>query len=372
MTVAKENMTVYKKAQRKIFNPTEAEIKEYSSTYAYCCASFHVLLENLENKDYFKSFQKVLLNQATAKYERTNLEVVDKIDTSFMNKLPDEGFILCSFHFSAYQIISPLLIKKNRKYFIVVNNSDSNNQDTIEKNIKGFKSAKKRYKNTVQENIIHLYTNEKDFVFRARDLLNDGYVMLVFIDGNSGLDGIMKSSNKNLEKISFLQREIFVRKGIPILSYSFKVPIIPIFSIRDQDNQSANIFISDPIIPDLSLSRDQYCNRTIKYLYNLLEQYVKSNPFDWEGWLYIYKWLDIKSLQVKNSFSVKKIFNSLEFNTSKYIKFQINENYFLLDKDTHLSYEIDIITYNKLEGILDTTSISADDLEELKEMKILI
>lgn len=372
MTIAKENIAAYKKAHRKIFNPTEVEIKEYSATYAYCCASFHVLLENLETHDYFKCFQKVLLNQATAKYERTNLDVVDRIDTSSISKLPEGGFILCSFHYSAYQIISPLLIKKNRKYFIVVNNSDSNNQDTIEKNIAGFKSAKKRYNNTVQENIIHLYTNEKDFVFRAKDLLSEGYIMLVFIDGNSGLDGIMKSSSKNLEKISFLQREMFVRKGIPSLSYSFKVPIIPMFSIRDKENQSVNIFISESIFPDLSISREQYSNKTIKKLYSLLEQYVQKRPFDWEGWLYIYKWLDIKSLEAKNSVSIKKIFDNLEFNTAKYIKFQINENYFLLDKDTHLSYEIDYITYNKLESILDTTSILPDDLEELKEMKILI
>lgn len=371
MTICINNLEAFQKAERKILKPTDSEIRDYSATYAYCCASFHQLRRSLKIEDYYATFQSILLNQATAKYERTNIELIDNIDSSSISTIPYESFILCAFHYSAYQVLSSLLIKENRKYFIVINNSDANCPLTIKENRRAFQEIKKKYGNSVQNDIIHLYTNEREFIFEAKELLESGYIMLVFVDGNSGLDGIMRNDNRNLEKIDFLKKKIYVRKGIPSLSYAFKVPIIPIFSLRNKARNSCDIYIHDPIIPNFTASKQTYISEAICKLYGILEMYVKKALDEWEGWLYIYKWLDINSFHNEKTLSLKSS-QHLEYNKHRYMKFQINENYFVLDKDSHLSYEITYNIYKSLDNISTISTLSKKDLEELINMKIII
>lgn len=371
MTISQEYISLFNKEYRKIFFPTQEEIDNHSVYYAYCCANFHLLLVTLPVHDYLSSFRKVLLNQLYAKYERTNLDVVDKINISDFNQLPVGGLILCGFHFSAYQIISTLLIKSNRKYFIVVNNSVVNSKEVIESNAVCFHLAKSRYSNTSQKNIIHLYTDQMGFMLSAKELLMDGYTMLVFAEGNSGLDGIMKISNKNLLKIPFLGRDILVRRGIPILSYITCVPIVPIFSLRYYENNEIKVITHEPIFPDFNVSRDQYCLNTLKILYGILERYVINDPFSWEGWLYVNKWLVVHS-NATSAVSAVGNENNLIFNAKKYEKFRIDNNFFLLDKDSLLSYQIDYMLYEILNEGFQKDEVTPDDLQELRRMKIII
>jgi lauroyl/myristoyl acyltransferase len=325
----------------RIFEPSIEDELNFSALHAYCSASFQTFLSKINIVEHTNGFRKVLFNQAQAKYERLDIEIIDNLDVEELI-LPDKGLILCAFHYGAYQLITPALIKKNRKFFVVINNSDANNSNVLKESSDYFKFGKKRYKNTVQDTIIHLSIHNENFVFQAKELLENGYIMLVFIDGNSGIDGIMNTMGKNMLEIDFFDKKIFVKKGIASLSYSFKVPIFPIFFNRKDNGKSINICCYEPIFPNSNKTKSEYEEEAIPRLYELLSNHLKQRPYQWDGWLYVHKWLNLESLKDNKSTKYLRYSENenLIFNKNKYIKFNLKNKIFLLDKDTHLAYEI--------------------------------
>lgn len=335
----RKNIKKTKQLRERVFNPNQEDIRNYSGTEAFCSASFTVFLPHLPHSEHRQRFREVLFNQYYAFIERGDLNLADNLDLSGLKLIEDTGFILCSFHYGAYKLLSASLIKSNRKFFVVINNSVS--QEIKDANHDFFRIGKKRYKNTVQEKLIHLEAENVNFIFHAKELIEQGYIMLIFLDGNSGLDGIMNTTGKNMYGITFLDNEIYVKKGLTALSYAYNVPILPVFSLRNQDSPIIKIESLEPLYPDFSMTRNDYSKVVTQKLYSLLEDKVIENPFEWEGWIYVHKWLNIKNLTTEEEMvpTHKKI-EELKFNDKKYVTFMTSDKEFLLEKRTHLAYQI--------------------------------
>ena len=122
------------------------------------------------------------------------------------------------------------------------------------------------------------------------------------------------------------------------------------------------------ILPGRSISRKQFALETIQKLYDLLQQVISKNPYDWEGWLYVHKWIDFEKLIGRKV--EKRKSGTLTFNLSKYVPFIIEGKNFLLDKDTHLSYEIDDKILQAIEGKIE--HLNKEELSLLTDKNILI
>ncbi len=366
----KDNTKEIEKLKERTFNPSEEIIEKYSASEAFCSANFNVLLPNLDHKEHRQRFREVLFNQSMAFFERIDYDLIDNLDLSDFH-LPEyngKGFLLCSYHYGAYKLISSALIKSNRKFFLVIN--DSVTQDVRNENFENFQLAKKRYNNTAQEKFVHVSAQSKNFIFDTKELIEQGYIMLMFLDGNSGMDGIMKHNSKNMVEISFLNKSIFVKQGLSSLSHAYNVPILPVFSNRKKGSNIVKIESFDLIHPDLTIPRKEYSQEITQQLYRVLEHKVAQEPFEWEGWLYVHKWLNIEKLTPNktNPSSTKKT-EELSFNAKKYAPFVIVKDYFLLDKDTHLTYKIN----EKYKKVIDGKSkATEEDREYLMVNEILV
>jgi lauroyl/myristoyl acyltransferase len=312
---------------------------KHSASVAFCSANINVFLPQIDVKRYSKIILRIFYNNDLAKREKTNLKNLNKIDYSSL-KLPyNKGFFLVSFHYGSYHLISSMLIKLNYKTVVCVNETVFQNKQTIEDSLNTFK----KFKNEVssESDLVFLSVQDEAFVFNVKEYLEKNYAVLVFIDGNSGLDGIMNFDSKKKTDVDFFNQTIKVKYGIPSLAYSFNVPIIPVFSIRKRNSyliKSCNI-----IDVDKSLNKEAFSIYAIKKIYSELESQLKVNPFQWEGWLYVHRWLDITNLKDISSVKIgseKKVTN-LKFNNQKFAYFKLKESHFLLNKYTHLSYEID-------------------------------
>ncbi len=361
-----KNLEVLK---NEIFNPTEAFSQKYSVCEAFCAANFNVFLPDLDYKEHKEKFKEVFYKQYLALHERIDVNLMDKLDLSAFKLIENRGFILCSFHYGAYKLLSCALVQSNRKFFIVTNNSVS--EENKKEDCQYFDIAKERYGNTIQDALIHVSVQSKNFIYETKRLINDGYIMLIYLDGNSGLDGIMKKNGKNMAKITFLNQNIFVKQGLPVLSYVFNTPILPVFSFRQENTNSIKIESSHPIYPDLSMSRNMFGYEITQKLYSILETKVNKNPFEWEGWLYIHKWLDTESLNNDSpEHNPDKKKEELKFNQKKYIPFIVSNKFFLLEKDTHLAYEMDAETKQIIDGNL--SSLNKKQLNYYINKQILV
>ena len=351
------------KIKKRIYNPNQKDIETYSASHAFSCANFQTFLPELKNTDHTTKFRDVVYSQAKAKYERININLIDNLDFSDLSLLEEKSYIMCSFHYGSYKMLASSLIKLNKKFFVVVNNSISKKHR--EDSHKYFLKCKNRYNNTVLNNIPTLSVQDNGFIFQVEKLLKEGSIMLIFIDGNSGTDGIMEYKGKNMSKISFFNNDIYVKSGLPAIAYIFKVPILPVIAYREN---GIKIKSFDPIYPDLSISRKEFTSKTIQHLYDLLQKVIVKNPFEWEGWLYIHKWLDFEKLSNKEAH--KNQASTLIFNSRKYVSFIIKEKNFILDKDTHLSYEIGTNVQYAIDGEID--NLTKEELKMLIDKNILI
>ena len=312
---------------------------KYTASIAFCSASINTFLPDINYNTHKDFVLKLFYNNHLSQKEKTNIKNLKKVECTNL-KLPiNEGFFLVSFHYGSYHLISTLLLSMNYKVVVCVNETVFQNKTTIDSSIDGFKKFKSN--TDTNSDLKFLSVQEDSFVFNVKEYLEKNYAVLVFIDGNSGLDGIMNFDNKKKTDIDFFNQTIKVKYGIPSLAYSFNVPIIPVFSIRKWNSyliKSCNI-----IDVDKSLSKEAFSIYAIKKIYSELESQLKINPFQWEGWLYVHRFLDLTNLKDISMWEkrvVKKV-NNLKFNNKKFAYFKLKDSHFLLNKYTHLSYEID-------------------------------
>ena len=114
--------------------------------------------------------------------------------------------------------------------------------------------------------------------------VQDGYCLLCYIDGNSGIGGMARKDSK-LERINFFNTTIHVRRGIEYLSRILNREVTPIISYIEDINYQPHIDLMPPvkITPESSLT-----NR----LWHVFAHAIWKYYWQWEAWLYIDEFID--------------------------------------------------------------------------------
>lgn len=273
------------------------------------------------NDDYLLSkFLTVKANQARAEfdiYEKTSYENLSFSGTASLDRTPK---IFCSFHLGSYTII-PLILLKNFKLALVVNQKTLKTKGNIYKEIVG--------KSNLSDFEIIDAENENSMIHMIRKL-KQGFSLMFYIDGNTGAGGFERKDNK-LVKISFLNNQILARKGVAYLAFKLKLPIVPIYTYRlDTDN----IIHVDPEIKIDQFQTDdsqEFCQSCTQAIWQNFEQLLIKFEEQWEGWQYLY------------SFFVKEEQKSYGLYTESSIKHHIlvfpNEKDLFVRKGKYYTYD---------------------------------
>ncbi len=113
--------------------------------------------------------------------------------------------------------------------------------------------------------------------------LRDGYHIVVYMDGNHGAAPTKDESDN--EEVPFFNCNLLVRKGLAVLSHKRNIPIYPILSSLDDENDT--LYHSYPTIsPDSEEPLEHYTSRVFRTLYGHLQEVISPKPEMWEGWLY--------------------------------------------------------------------------------------
>ena len=154
-------------------------------------------------------------------------------------------------------------------------------------------------------------------------------------------------NQKNAVNVNFLGQKVFFRKGLAMLSYYTKCPLIPILSYYDEDDYP-HWEIKKPIVPNSELNAQDYATSATVTIFKILEEALKFYPDQWEGWLYLHKFLN---MELKNDNEVLEYKNNgsrLEVNPNIGL-FAYDEKYYVFNKDTYTIIELSQDIFTKLD-----------------------
>lgn len=126
-----------------------------------------------------------------------------------------------------------------------------------------------------------LMSDDPQVLLKARSALRAGRHLLVFADGNSGTTDLI---DKKL-KISFLAADLYVRKGIGLLSALLRIPILPISHRKERDK--LELIRGAVIEQEADEQREHYIQRCLQLLYDFLATQLCEEPWRWECWGYL-------------------------------------------------------------------------------------
>jgi lauroyl/myristoyl acyltransferase len=356
----------YKEVLRqKIFTPTDKDIKTFSLGFALFQANVQRFLPNFSNDNLEKTYKQLLFNQYLASLDQFDTDKLEKITVKNASDKIDisanKPLIFATFHYGSYKAVNYYLLKKGYNVVLIVDEpAYKNHKDNIDKSYTAFKQQ-------INNGADYIVLNIKDTasIFKVKNLMQKGYVLLVYMDGNVGVQ-----KERNLEKgsleIQFCSSNLFVKKGVAFLSALLSVPIIPVISSWDEKE---NILLEfyDTVMPDESNDKNVYIQATIQKLYSILAENVMLQMNQWEAWSYMHKWIKRDIM-----FPYEETNNlQLIFNKHRYFLFLLNDGYYVFDKYSYCAFPLDKETYFHLQKG-NVKKIKSKKLEYLSSKNIIL
>lgn len=295
-------------------------------TLLRCSRAIHVLENhiNIDNIQFYKdvtTYKYIAENEWKTDYYIRS-ERFNSIDEDTICLLKTKQCIITTFHIGSYFSIIGCLLGIAPKICIVVDS----------KTYKYRKNQLDKYDFSHNDSKILINIESVDGFKQLLNAITNGYSILFYADGNTGLGGVKNILNSI--EMSFFNSTIKVKNGIALLSYKFSLPILQIMTYKDQHLH--NEYISQkPIMPDKNKNKSEYTDTTTKAMWSAFISHLLKYPAQWEGWLYLHRFhlkLNKKTKISLTDVEVRYILNPMcEF----YIN---NENHYIynLNNDTTL------------------------------------
>lgn len=347
---------------------------KYSINHATSRANIVNFLPKKLNEKELKSFlMDCYYYKGSSMADLDDFSLIDKynINTpehiSNINIYKEKPTIFATFHMGSYRIINNYLNIKNFKSVLIVDTEVFESQ--TEHYMDVYNSIQKERSTT--GNLIVLNADEQSTFFKLKQLIKEGYSLLVYLDGNMGAGSRNVSENKNLIPISFFGKEIYVRKGIGVLAKLLGAQIVPVISHVEAEKIHLTFY------PEYDVSSTDDIHNSISYCYSLLEKLLVKFPTQWECWLYIHNWINLDYWITESQQERKKnIENKIEFqfNSQNYylVHNTLDKTYFLFENSTYSAYEISDKYFKLLSTEVINTSLLNDDIkQELIDRNVL-
>ncbi len=376
----------YKNIKAKIQQEVSTSMDEFDlKRYHFTVANFkNFYPEIFENKSPEEVFSELLYTRYLAPFDAE--KYVDRVrDIQVKGNLkdvtdPNNGpFIFCAYHVGSYRAIIGTLAKLGYDFSLIIDQQVYDSQgEMVRQNVR---NVNKQFGTKSDFDLI----NAEDFQSAMKMVkhLKMGKSLVIYIDGNTGTGGVFRHDEK-LEKIQFFNRSIFARQGIAYISFLTNTPIVPAICYRDGLNEKDNDKVKnivlefyDSILPEKGEKRKHFTKSCTQLLYKHLEDKIKEFPFQWEGWLYLHKYLDEERLREEN-LSTRKIntatvekLQELKFNEDRYGLFKLGQYYFIFDGLTYKTFPLEKAQFEFFKGFLNTTEKKDKDTTAFEKTEIL-
>jgi KDO2-lipid IV(A) lauroyltransferase len=307
--------------KQKINNPSEYDVEIFNYKFALFKANIKKFMPNIEINNCENLFKKYLYNTSNAQLDQNDFQKLDQIKTinnsSFnFNSKTEKPTIFATFHYGSYRMIISCLIKAGFNAVLIVTPHVYDTQKSeIEESIRKYKVL------ATQNNsdFIILSIANTSSIFELKRLLQQGYISVVYLDGNSGIDKSV-DFEKNFIKINFLNDNIFVKNGIIVLASLINATIIPAIAQWDENE---NVIINVYKERNLSDYQDKkiFISESLIYLYSLLEKYIKEDLVQWECWTYMHRWFYRET--IVPYVRIKKDLLQWKFNKERFSPFKV-------------------------------------------------
>jgi len=355
--------------KHKVFNPSPEDIESSSYGYSIFQANINRFLPNIKKENYEQFYKQLIYNQYLVTFDQYDFEKLDKVSITNNSSLELTSSILtptvfATFHYGSYRVINSYLLKYGFKVVLII---DEHAYNTQKQQIEDSYNKLKIYANQNNSDYIILNVKDSSSIFRLKKLLKNGYVLIVYLDGNTGsLKG--KNFKKGYTNLNFLAGNINVKNGIAVLSYLLKATIIPVMTHWDKDENFNINFHKEIKSTDYSNNR-LFIEDSISKLYSILESYVKNIPEQWECWSYIHEWFERNKsypYKIQNTSDLKWILNE-----ERYSLFSLKNEYYFFDKYSYRGFPLDIDTYLKIKN-LKIKNIKKNKLEYLLTKNVIL
>lgn len=149
--------------------------------------------------------------------------------------------------------------------------------------------------------------------------VKDGYSLLIYIDGNSGIGGMERKDDK-LMRLEFFNNPIFIRKGIGYLSHKLGLDIIPVYTNLTGDSKIHDL----TFISSFSCYKYEKNEQIISSLWHIFKKPIFHYFEQWEPWLYA----DSYYIQSDDVIHTE---NSYVFNSKRFAPIIKGSNYYFYD-----------------------------------------
>jgi lauroyl/myristoyl acyltransferase len=269
--------------------------------------------------------------------------------------------VFVSFHLGSFRSALAFLIRYNLDVVLIIDPLPYRLQkDAI---ISQYEVMKQAFGSA--SDLVIYPADQKDLSIQLLDKTRKQYSVLAFIDGNTGFNGTF--NQKKSEKIPFLGQEIAMRKGLAMLSFYSRRPIVPMLSFYD-DRLQPRWKIFDPIVPAAGATADEFAKDCLHTLFGILENALKEYYAQWEGWLYLHKFLDTSSFG--NTGLTKE--GPQAFVNPHAGLFAYEQHYYVLNKENYHILEISEEVFSTLsQGNIDKDTINPEERSMLFSNGIL-
>jgi lauroyl/myristoyl acyltransferase len=353
--------------KNQIYNPSQKEIDNASYSLTLFTANIKRFLPGIPPAQYTAMFQEVLYYQKLSgaeQYDREYLrqtQVVNHSSIDLESPPLDTPTIFATFHLGSYRLLNSVLYENGFKIVVIIDETVFLNQQE-----KLLRSVKSVLKGKSTSDLIILNVNDRTSIFRLKQLLEKGYVMTVYLDGNTGINAKSQDFSKGYIPIDFLDKQIYVKNGIGKLAALLDGRVVPVVSYRDEQELNHVEFYKEIAISDFE-DRKAFSVKAIELAYKKLEEKLVQYPTQWECWLYIQKWF-------KRDYStpfVQDAATQNRFNDERYSTFVVNESNFIFDLLDYQSFPIDTALANALREN-DFAEVDAEIFNTLKEKNIVV
>ena len=126
-------------------------------------------------------------------------------------------------------------------------------------------------------------------------LLRRGVSVVFYIDGNTGTGGMARRDD-SMTRVRLFGRALWVRRGVAYLAHAAGVPLVPVFNERTAAD-ARRLTVHRSLTPAADEDRERFAARATQEVYDLLAGYLTRVPSQWEGWLYLHRFLDTAELR---------------------------------------------------------------------------
>jgi len=290
-----------------------------------------------------------------------NSKIINYSSINLENLKPNSPLIFSSFHFGSFRLFNSVLFELGHKIVIIIDDTIVQKQkDDLLYKVKPLLNAKK------SSDFLILSVQDRTSIFKLKKLISEGYIMSVYLDGNNGVNIKKQNFEKGFNKINFLNKEIFVKNGIPKLASLLKAKIIPVLSYRNK-NEDSIIEFHKELYATQYQTKQEFIIKSIEKSFSLLEKKIKKHPSQFTSWLTLQ---DMFLRNYSSSYIKKNIIKGI-FNDSRYSIFLLNTSYFIFDLLDYKSYPIN----QKLANSIKKNNFDNIDLnlkQELIQKNIII